>query len=79
MDGNVRMLLRFMAPVEKGNAMVADGSMGALIESLMKQLKAEAGYFSTESRCASVLDRATVTGYLDAYPYPSGAWQSEPA
>jgi len=41
----MRMMLRWTVPVEKGNTMVADGSMGTIIESLMKQLHPEAAYF----------------------------------
>ena len=44
----MRMMLRWTVPVEKGNAMVNDGSMGAIIESLMKQLQPEAAYFFPE-------------------------------
>ena len=44
----MRMMLRWTVPVEKGNTMVNDGSMGTLIESLMKQLQPEAAYFLAE-------------------------------
>ena len=44
----MRMMLRWTVPVEKGNSMVHDGSMGTLIESLMKQLQPEAAYFLAE-------------------------------
>ena len=32
----MRMMLRWTVPVEKGNAMVKDGSMGTIIETLWK-------------------------------------------
>lgn len=41
----MRMMLRWTVPVEKGNAMVKDGSMGTIIESLMETLQPEAAYF----------------------------------
>lgn len=44
----MRMMLRWTVPVEKGNTMVNDGSMGTLVESLMKQLQPEAAYFLAE-------------------------------
>jgi hypothetical protein len=44
----MRMMLRWTVPVEKGNAMLADGSMGRLIESLIEQVSAEAAYLYPE-------------------------------
>jgi len=44
----MRMMLRWTVPVEKGNAMVDDGSMGTMIEALMGKLKPEAAYFLAE-------------------------------
>lgn len=44
----MRMMLRWTVPVEKGNAMVDDGSMGTMIETLMGKLKPEAAYFLAE-------------------------------
>ena len=44
----MRMMLRWTVPVDKGNAMVKDGSMGTVIESLMEQLQPEAAYFFAE-------------------------------
>lgn len=41
----MRMMLQWTVPVEKGNAMIEDGSMGTTIETLMDQLKPEAAYF----------------------------------
>lgn len=41
----MRMMLRWTVPVEKGNAMVDDGSMGAMIEEVMNVAKPEAAYF----------------------------------
>jgi hypothetical protein len=44
----MRMMLRWTTPVEKGNAMVADGSMGTAIEKIMAKVKPEAAYFLAE-------------------------------
>jgi hypothetical protein len=41
----MRMMLQWSVPVEKGNAMVADGSMGTVIEEVMAGAKPEAAYF----------------------------------
>ena len=41
----MRMMLRWTVPVEKGNTMVNDGSMGTIIETLMEKLQPEAAYF----------------------------------
>lgn len=44
----MRMMLRWTVPVEKGNAMVDDGSMGQVIETLMAKVKPEAAYFMAD-------------------------------
>jgi hypothetical protein len=44
----MRMMLRWTVPVEKGNAMIDDGSMGTVIETIMKKLQPEAAYFLAE-------------------------------
>jgi len=44
----MRMMLRWTVPVDKGNDMVEDGSMGRVIESLMEKLRPEAAYFMAE-------------------------------
>ncbi|MFT5434672.1 MAG: hypothetical protein ACI9OJ_005386 [Myxococcota bacterium] len=44
----MRMMLRWTVPVDKGNAMIKDGSMGTVIESLMERLQPEAAYFFPE-------------------------------
>ncbi|HSC26067.1 MAG TPA: hypothetical protein VLD67_02265 [Vicinamibacterales bacterium] len=41
----MRMMLRWTVPVGKGNAMVKDGSMGTVIESVLAKTKPEAAYF----------------------------------
>ena len=41
----MRMMLRWTVPVEKGNAMIDDGSMGTVLETLMARIKPEAAYF----------------------------------
>ena len=44
----MRMMLRWTVPVEKGNAMIEDGSMGTSIEAVMAKTKPEAAYFLAE-------------------------------
>jgi len=44
----MRMMLRWTVPVDKGNEMVSDGSMGKVIETLTKKLKPEAAYFMAD-------------------------------
>ena len=44
----MRMMLRWTVPVEKGNAMVKDGSMGTVIEAVMAKAKPEAAYFTEQ-------------------------------
>lgn len=41
----MRMMLRWTVPVEKGNDMIDDGSMGTVIEAVMEKTKPEAAYF----------------------------------
>jgi hypothetical protein len=41
----MRTMLKWTVPVEKGNAMVADGSMGSVVEAVLAKTKAEAAYF----------------------------------
>jgi hypothetical protein len=47
-ENNMRMMLRWTVPVEKGNTMIDDGSMGSMIETLMAKLQPEAAYFLAE-------------------------------
>jgi hypothetical protein len=41
----MRMMLRWTVPVDKGNDMVNDGSMGQMIETLVELIQPEAAYF----------------------------------
>jgi len=41
----MRMMLTWNVPVEKGNSMIKDGSMGTVIEDVMAFTKPEAAYF----------------------------------
>ncbi|HEY6214309.1 MAG TPA: hypothetical protein VIW45_18570 [Vicinamibacterales bacterium] len=41
----MRMMLRWTVPAAKGNAMVKDGSMGKVLETIMGKTKPEAAYF----------------------------------
>ena len=45
----MRMMLRWTVPVAKGNAMVKDGSIATVLESLMAKTKPEAAYFHAEN------------------------------
>jgi hypothetical protein len=44
----MRMMLRWTVPVEKGNAMIDDGSMRTVVEAVMAKTKPEAAYFHAE-------------------------------
>jgi len=39
------MMLRWTVPVDKGNAMIDDGSMATVIEAVMEKTQPEAAYF----------------------------------
>ena len=41
----MRMMLKFLLPVEKGNQAFNDGSLGKAMETIMSKLKPEAAYF----------------------------------
>ncbi len=43
----MRMMMRFTAPVEKGNQAIKDGSLGKTLEALMAKMKPEAVYFGS--------------------------------
>ena len=43
----MRMMMRFTAPVEKGNEAIKDGSLGKTLEALMAKVKPEAVYFGS--------------------------------
>jgi hypothetical protein len=52
----MRMMLTWKVPVEKGNAMVDDGSMGTVIEEVMGLTNPEAAYFlAIDGRRAGIL------------------------
>jgi len=42
----MRMMLKFTLPIDKGNAIINDGSIGAVVESILSSLKPEAAYFA---------------------------------
>lgn len=44
----MRMMLRWSVPVDRGNEMVEDGSMAAVLEAVMAKTKPEAAYFLAE-------------------------------
>lgn len=44
----MRLMLKFTIPVEKGNQAEKDGTLGAAIDALMKEVNAEAAYFALE-------------------------------
>ena len=43
------MMLRWTVPVEKGNAMIEDGSMGTVVEAVLEKTQPEAAYFLAEN------------------------------
>ena len=45
----MRMMLRWTAPVERGNATIKDGSLPQTIQILMEELQPEAAYFWPEN------------------------------
>jgi len=42
----MRMMLKFTLPIDKGNAIINDGTIGAVVESILSALKPEAAYFA---------------------------------
>ena len=44
----MRMLMRIQVPTESGNRAIQDGSLPALLEKAMEELKPEAAYFLAE-------------------------------
>jgi hypothetical protein len=42
----MRLMLKFRIPVERGNEVVADGTMGKVLEELVSSVNAEAAYFT---------------------------------
>ena len=42
----MRMMLKFTLPIERGNQVASDGSLGSTMESILSQLKPEAAYFA---------------------------------
>ena len=45
----MRFLVKVNIPVESGNAAAKDGKLGATIQSILQELKAEAVYFTDDS------------------------------
>jgi len=45
----MRIMLKVSIPVEKGNALVKDGTMGTTIGAVLEELKPEAAYFFPEN------------------------------
>ena len=41
----MRFMLTFRIPMEEGNAMIKDGTIGEVLQSVMEDLKPEAAYF----------------------------------
>ena len=51
----MRMLLKAKIPVAAGNAAIADGSLGGMIQTAMEQLNPEAAYFFAEDGMRTAL------------------------
>jgi hypothetical protein len=47
--GAMRTMLKWTVPVEKGNAMIDDGSMGTVVEAVLAKTKPEAAYFLAQN------------------------------
>jgi hypothetical protein len=47
-EAEMRLMLKFTIPVERGNEAAADGSLGKAIEALLERTKPEAAYFSLD-------------------------------
>ena len=45
----MRMMLRWTVPVDRGNVMVNDGSMGTVIEAVIAKTRPEAAYYFVEN------------------------------
>ena len=48
-EEEMRTMLRWSVPVEKGNQTIKDGSLGRTLETLAQQLNPEAAYFFPEN------------------------------
>jgi len=44
----MRLMMRFSIPVERGNEAFQDGSLGEVIETIVRETNAEAAYFLVE-------------------------------
>lgn len=67
------MLLRVSIPVEAGNAAAKAGTLGATIDRILADLKAEAAYFFADDagcRSASVIFDMTETSQIPAIAEP---------
>jgi Domain of unknown function (DUF3303) len=44
----MRMMIRWQVPAEQGNVAIKDGTMGKMIEQMLRDLKPEAAYFHAD-------------------------------
>jgi hypothetical protein len=47
----VRFMLKMRMPMDKGNAVIKDGSLGPTLQSILEELQPEAAYFTTVDGC----------------------------
>jgi hypothetical protein len=47
----VRFMLKLRMPMDKGNAVIKDGSLGPTLQSILEELQPEAAYFTTVDGC----------------------------
>jgi hypothetical protein len=47
----MRFMLRMSMPMDQGNAVIKDGSLGPKIQSILEELQPEAAYFTTVDGC----------------------------
>jgi hypothetical protein len=47
----VRFMLKMRMPMDKGDAVIKDGSLGSTLQSILEELEPEAVYFTTVDGC----------------------------
>jgi hypothetical protein len=47
----VRFMLKMRMPMDKGNSVIKDGSLGPTLQSILEELQPEAAYFTTVDGC----------------------------
>ena len=47
----MRFMLKMSMPMDQGNAVIKDGSLGLTLQSILEELQPEAAYFTTVDGC----------------------------